>query len=101
MIPIGSIGYQELMIIAVIAVILFGGRLPEVARSLGQTYQQFRKGLSELQSSFNSDSGADFSSNPTKPTGLPYYSDVDDESAESAPQFEPPPRESDDSPSAT
>lgn len=45
----------ELMVILVVAVILFGSRLPEVARNLGQSYQQFRKGLYEIQSSITSD----------------------------------------------
>lgn len=52
--PFG-IGFPELVIVGVVAVLLFGSRLPEVARSLGQSYQQFRKGLNEIQSSIQVD----------------------------------------------
>ena len=47
----GGIGFYEMMIFAVIAVLLFGSRLPEVARNVGQSYQHFRKGLSDIQNS--------------------------------------------------
>jgi sec-independent protein translocase protein TatA len=45
-----NMGFQELLIIGIIAVLLFGKRLPEVARSLGQSYQQFRRGLHDIKS---------------------------------------------------
>ncbi|MCX7783618.1 MAG: twin-arginine translocase TatA/TatE family subunit [Meiothermus sp.] len=42
------IGPTELIIILVIVVLLFGARkLPELARGLGQSAKEFRKGLSE------------------------------------------------------
>ena len=49
----GGIGYAELIVLAVVAVVLFGRKLPDVARNVGQSYAQFRQGLSELQSSMN------------------------------------------------
>jgi sec-independent protein translocase protein TatA len=49
----GPLGIQELIIVGAVAVILFGKRLPEVARSLGGTYRDFRRSLSEIQSQFN------------------------------------------------
>lgn len=85
----GSIGYQELIVIAVVAVILFGGRLPEVARTIGQSYQQFRKGLSDLQSTI--DTSINHSEYDDKANGLPDYSDVNEDLAEPVgPRFEPP-----------
>ena len=51
----GGIGFQEMVVVAVIAVLLFGKRLPEVARSVGNSYQQFRKGLHEISSSVSID----------------------------------------------
>jgi len=51
----GGIGSFEVVIIGVIAVVLFGSRLPEVARSVGQSYTQFRKGLNEIQTSVKSE----------------------------------------------
>jgi sec-independent protein translocase protein TatA len=44
-----GMGIQELLIVGIVAVMLFGRRLPEVARSLGQSYQQFRQGLQDLK----------------------------------------------------
>ena len=45
-----GMGVGELLIFGVIAVLLFGKRLPEVARSFGQSYHQFRRGLQDVQS---------------------------------------------------
>ena len=39
------LGWQELLVIAVIAVLIFGRRLPDVGRSLGQGLVEFKKGL--------------------------------------------------------
>lgn len=44
-----GLGYQELLIILVIVLILFGAnRLPELARSLGSSVKEFKKGVTEL-----------------------------------------------------
>jgi sec-independent protein translocase protein TatA len=43
-----GLGYQELLIILVIVLILFGAnRLPELARSLGSSVKEFKKGVSD------------------------------------------------------
>jgi sec-independent protein translocase protein TatA len=42
-------GPWELAIIAVIALLLFGKRLPEVGKSLGKGITEFKRGLSEVQ----------------------------------------------------
>jgi len=43
-----GLGYQELLIILVIVLVLFGAnRLPELARSLGSSVKEFKKGVSE------------------------------------------------------
>ena len=49
----GSVGYPELILFGVVAILLFGKRLPEVARSLGGTYRDFRKSLNEIKTSFS------------------------------------------------
>jgi sec-independent protein translocase protein TatA len=43
-----GLGYQELMIILVIVLLLFGAqKLPELARGLGKSVSEFKKGQSE------------------------------------------------------
>ena len=95
---LGSPGVGELLVIAVVAVVLFGGRLPEVARSLGGTYQQFRKGLADIQSSIKNDLDINASSQDR----LPDHSDVNDDYEEpSSPKFEPPAEEEEEEEDAT
>ena len=83
-----GMGPMELMIIGCIAVLLFGSKLPEVARSLGGSYREFKKGLNEFQSATQYDE-------PYQSTGSgksSYDYDEYDDSA-TAPRFEPPPAE--------
>ena len=43
-----GLGTQELMVILVIVLVLFGGsKLPEIARSLGKSMREFKKGIDE------------------------------------------------------
>ena len=43
-----GLGYQELLIILVIVLVLFGAnRLPQLARSLGSSVKEFKKGVDE------------------------------------------------------
>ena len=48
MLAIGGLGTPELLIIAVVIVLLFGAaRLPQLAKSLGQSKRAFKEGLDE------------------------------------------------------
>ncbi len=43
-----GLGTQELLVILVIVLIFFGGaKLPELARSLGSSMKEFKKGMNE------------------------------------------------------
>jgi len=44
----GPLGIPEMIVISLIALLLFGKRLPEVARSLGKGLVEFKKGLSGI-----------------------------------------------------
>ncbi len=80
-----GIGPQEMLIFGVIAVLLFGSRLPEVGRSLGKSLMEFKKGLqgieSELHSAVNDTGG---NRTPRR------YRDTDDRETPTAPKFVPP-----------
>lgn len=40
---------SEMIGIAIVALLLFGGRLPDVARSLGRSFTQFKRGLRDIE----------------------------------------------------
>jgi len=45
-----GLGYQELLLILLIVLVLFGAsRLPELARSLGSSVKEFKKGVAEAK----------------------------------------------------
>lgn len=50
-----NIGMSELIIVLVIALLLFGRRLPEVGRSLGRGISEFKKGLKDTQDEIEKD----------------------------------------------
>ena len=46
----------EIIIILVLVLLLFGARrLPEMARSIGQSVREFRKGVKDIQNDINAD----------------------------------------------
>ena len=42
-------GWPEMALLLVVAVLLFGRRLPDIARSIGKSLTEFKKGLRETQ----------------------------------------------------
>ncbi len=52
----GSLGMQEIIVIFVIALIVFGPRkLPEIGKSLGKGLAEFKKASNELKQSWEED----------------------------------------------
>jgi len=50
----GSLGFPELLVIFVIALIVFGPRkLPELGRSLGRSINEFKRASNELRSTLD------------------------------------------------
>jgi sec-independent protein translocase protein TatA len=79
----GGIGYGEMMIVFIIALLLFGKKLPEVARSLGKGMMEFKKGLHGFEEEIHSAARA-----PVTSQSRPLPRDERDEAV--APKFEPP-----------
>ena len=43
-----EIGFSEMVVVGIVALLLFGGRLPDVMRTLGASYRSFRRGFDDL-----------------------------------------------------
>lgn len=43
-----EIGFGEMVVVGIVALLLFGGRLPDVMRTLGASYRSFRRGFDDL-----------------------------------------------------
>lgn len=80
----------EMMVIGVIAVVLFGGSLPDVARKAGGMYREFRGRLNEVQREFRAaEYEATKALNPYE-SSKDDASEEDEESEPAAPKFTPP-----------
>jgi sec-independent protein translocase protein TatA len=89
-------GATEMAVVGVIAVMLFGKNLPDVARQVGRGWADVKKSLSGIQSEFNSVLYSDNSS-PSSRRSTSYTNSVDDYEEQTAPKFVPPPAEQDSS----
>ncbi|MCP4169781.1 MAG: twin-arginine translocase TatA/TatE family subunit [Fuerstiella sp.] len=90
-----SPGPQEMMVVGVIALLLFGKRLPEVAKNLGKGLSEFKKGMQGFQDEVRRDSDVTNQSIDYAPPSKSSSSDrpVADSTSEdddefSAPRFE-------------
>jgi sec-independent protein translocase protein TatA len=82
---IGNLGPMEMLLVAGIALLLFGKNLPKVARDAGKAIVEFKKGMAGIEHSVDDAVyNKQDSSNATRPA-------PQDEPVEStAPKFEPP-----------
>ncbi len=57
---LGSLGLPELLIILLVVLLIFGPRrLPDMAKGLGQSVREFRKGVKDMKDDFESEAGSD------------------------------------------
>ncbi len=82
---------SELVVVGVVAVLLFGSNLPEVARSLGRSYNDFKRGMSDIQNQFRqaeNEFRKPLDQIASKPTAK--QEEAEEFEAPSAPKFVPP-----------
>jgi sec-independent protein translocase protein TatA len=82
----------QLILVAFIALLLFGKRLPELMRSLGKSVTEFKKGVSGIEEEMNR--GGNYNANSYLPPPT-YHDSVRPMPAEerpeiTAPKFQPP-----------
>jgi sec-independent protein translocase protein TatA len=90
-------GPFEMIALAVIGVLLFGRRLPDVGRSLGKTITEFKKGMKGLEDNFDDTSHAAPMTQPQHTQPAPEAIRPPQRVAATAPKFEdvpssPPPQ---------
>ncbi|MBP3227539.1 MAG: twin-arginine translocase TatA/TatE family subunit [Bacteroidaceae bacterium] len=57
---LGSLGAGEILLIALIVLLLFGGKkIPELMRGLGRGVRSFKEGMNEIQSATDDKPGSD------------------------------------------
>jgi len=53
---IGNLGSTEIIIIALVILLLFGGKkIPELMRGLGKGVSQFKKGMNDIEQEINAE----------------------------------------------
>ena len=77
---IGGMGYGEMLLVGFIALLLFGKKLPEVARSLGKGVTEFKKGVQGIEEEIRE-------TTTTQYNELPHSTETQ---TPQAPKFEPP-----------
>lgn len=64
---LGPLGVPELLIILVVVLLLFGAkRLPEIAKSMGSSVREFRKGIKDIKEDFSAEIETESTDTKTK-----------------------------------
>ncbi len=61
----GMPGGMEMVVVLVIALLIFGRRLPDVARSVGKSIVEFKKGIRDVKDDIDDQSRLDSTTTPT------------------------------------
>ena len=88
-----GLGIVEIVLLGTVAVLLFGQKLPEVARQFGAQYREFRKHITSIQSEITSATNEYSSAAKKTYKAVTSLDDYDDTDQATAPKFEPPPAE--------
>ncbi len=81
----GMPGGGEMIIIMIVALLLFGNRLPQVARSVGRSFMEFKKGLQGIEDELKS-----AAMETSKPSPPKTRENEEDRQTNPAPKFVPP-----------
>jgi len=81
---------MELLVIGIVAILLFGKRLPEVGRSIGKGIMEFKKGLKGIEDEFHSAVNAAADETEKESKVAKAHSQADDREQATAPKFVPP-----------
>ena len=88
-----GLGPFEMVGIGVVAVLLFGSKLPDFARKLGGSYREFRRGLNDVQQQFRvaeQEAKKSFMGDESDVSGSEDDVVLDEPSTPAAPKFKPP-----------
>jgi sec-independent protein translocase protein TatA len=78
----GAFSHWELLVVLVIALLIFGRRLPDIARSMGKSLTEFKKGINEAKETKDEfvddvkEIGDDVASETRKAAGLDEPDDI-------------------------
>lgn len=86
-----GLGPLEIVVIGAIAVMLYGKRLPEVGRSVGQSLGELRKQFTTLQREMDISSHLDPGAGSSRRPASRRLDDVGAGPTTQAPRFDPPP----------
>ena len=53
-----GLGFQEIALILLLGVLLFGRKLPDIGRSIGKTVVEFKKGMKGVEDDLSTDSAS-------------------------------------------